>query len=131
MTEQYDQNLFGNRVKIAELRSKVMTQVISIAILINAVPLSIKAIFDIPEVANDLRYWAFLASGWVSACLSLTCGLLFLALVPRWTRLKCKVANFLMDWFYPAAILFLGLATISFAVAVAYAIVGAFPLAGS
>jgi hypothetical protein len=128
MAKLYDPSNFEDRVKLADLRSKVTSQVISISILVNAIPISLKLIFQIPNYQMDQKFWWLLITGWIFSSLRLAFGLLFEAMVPRWTYASTSTRGSAMNFCYLASIAFLGIGTIAFTSALAHAILTGFTL---
>lgn len=120
----YNPSSFEDRLKLGELRRTLTTHVVSIAVIVNAIPLSVRLIFGLPRAEDHTLFWVLLFVGWAAAGTSVFFGLLFEALAPRWIRDgETKRREKWMDVSYPAAIGTLGVASICFFAALAYAFV--------
>ena len=107
-----------------------MSHVISTALLVNAIPVSLRVIFKFPDHGEHGAFWVFLVAGWALTGVSIFLSLLFQAVAPRWARTGLK------DWrettlnvSYPWALAFLGFGVLAFTSALVYAFWHEFRLA--
>ncbi|WP_152618453.1 hypothetical protein [Leisingera sp. ANG-Vp] len=120
----YEKTSFEDRLKLAEFRCRLTTQVISVALLINAIPATLKIMFQLPSYAANSLFWNLLFIAWFFACAAIASALLFESLAPRWARdgpienLRSRTMNFS----YLSALVCLGAATVLFTSSIAFAV---------
>jgi hypothetical protein len=118
----YDQNNFSDRSSLAELRGKTVSMVVSVTVFLNAIPITLNTVFDLPEVSRAVLFWVLMLTGWISSALALSSAILFQSMVPRWTKDPKKGYPKMMDWLYPIAVICLGIAAITFTASVCHII---------